>query len=299
MHAFNIRLYTDMPHSIYAPQNTIRMEKKITYMGKLFKLTTFESTNGIRIFIGGHSNIYCLEGFIYKDTVMNNSYIDKSVGQLVQVYYDQACSLNGDFEKGIDTRNLIHLFLSIVKKNFTHVTQIKLTDASTKVCDNGSEVSLSNMLYARRGKTWYEHHFKATLDTKYTAMFDNAVRRFTAAKDTFSWEQFTPFIKGDLPLPQQEMKEIYNKATTWQEFFSTVANRIGDAEFCEFVSPWLNDFMATIMGFNFVMGFYYIPLTHYQQREYTVSPFTGGGRKRYTIRRGRIEKAQRHSRALE
>lgn len=276
------------------------MEKKITYMGKNFKLTTFEAENSIRIFLGGHSNIYCLEGFIYKDINVDNRFIDKSIGLLVQVHYDQACSLDGDFEKGIEPRNLIHLFLSIIKKNFKHVTRIQLTDASTKVCDNGFEVSLSNMLYARRGKTWYEQHFKAVLDIKDKAIFDNAVAHFNAAKEGMSWDNFTPFIKGDLPLPQEEMEEIYNEARTWQEFFGAIANKIGDAEFCEFVSPWLNDFMAVIMRFTFVMNFYYIALISYQQREYTISPFTGGGRKRqFTIKRGRIERAQRHSKALE
>lgn len=280
-----------MPHFILPPQNTIRIEKKVTYMGKNFKLTLFDAKNSVRLFLGGHSNIYCLEGFLYKDN---------PVGTLVQVYYDQACSLDGDFEKGIDTRNLIHLFLSIVKKNFKHVTRIQLTDASTKVCDNGSEVSLSNMLYARRGKTWYEQHFKAVLDTRDTAKFDNAVARFNAAKESMDWDNFSPFIKGELPLPQEEMEEIYTKSKTWQDFFGAVANKIGDAGFCEFVSPWLNDFMVAIMGFTFVMSSYYIPLITYEQREYTISPFVGGGRKRkFTIKRGRIEKAQRHSRALE
>lgn len=289
-----------MPHFIVEPTNTIRVEKKIVYMGKNFKLTIFDSENNVRIFLGGHSNIYCLEGFIYKDINFDNKFIDKTVGILVQVYYDQACSLDGDFEKGIDTKNLIHLFLSIVKKNFKHVTQIQLTDASTKMCDNGSEVSLSNMLYARRGKTWYEQHFNAVLDTKDKAKFDNAVARFNAAKESMDWDNFAPFIKGDLPLPQEEMEEIYNRARTWQEFFGTIATKIGDADFCEFVSPWLNDFMQILMKFTFVMTFYYIPLSNYKQREYTISPFTGGGRKRkFTIRRGRIEKAQRHSKALE
>ena len=173
-----------MPHFIVAPQNTVESSKKILYMGKNFKLTTFEAENSVRIFLGGHSNIYCLEGFVYKDSAKDNSYIDKRVGELVQVYYDQACSLDGDFEKGIDTRNLIHLFLSIVKNDFPHVTRIHLIDASSKMCDNGSEVSLSNMLYARRGKTWYEQHFNATLSVDFTKQFDSASRRFNNIKNT-------------------------------------------------------------------------------------------------------------------
>jgi hypothetical protein len=294
-----------MPHFIKKSLNTIENSKKIFYMGKNFKLTTFESETGIRIYLGGHSNIYCLEGFIYKDIDFNTSLIDKTVGMLVQVYYDQACSLEGDFEKGIDTRNLIHLFLSIVKKNFKHVTRIHLIDASTKLCDNGSEVSLSNMLYARRGKTWYEQHFKAVLDVECTTIFDNAVKRFDNAKDKFTWNTFSQFIKADLPIEQDKMIRYYENAKSWQQFFGSIANEIGDATFCEFVSPWLNDFMKTAFGFSFSMFAYHIPLIVYQPRLYSVLPFnnTGGSKtnrkRKFTIRRGRLEKYNHGSKALE
>ena len=298
-----------MPHFIVKPQNTIENEKKIFYMGKNFKLTTFESDNSIRFFLGGHSNIYCLEGFIYKDLEASNQFMDPSVGILVQVYYDQACSLEGDFEKGIDTRNLIHLFLSIIKNEYKHVSRIHLIDASTKMCDNGSDVSLSNMLYARRGKTWYESHYKAALDVKYTELYNDAVARFSKAKDKLSWNSFKPFIKGPFPLNEAKMELLYTGAKTWQDFFSAVANKIGDAKFSEFVSPWLNDFMMTAMKFSFSMFAYHIPLITYQPRLYSALPFNiveseGGGesknkrKRKFTIRRGRLEKG-RESRALE
>ena len=93
------------------------------------------------------------------------------------------------------------------------------------------------------------------------------------------------------------MEEIYNMSNTWQQFFGLVANKIGDASFCEFVSPWLDDFIQTTLRFSFSMCAYHIPLITYRSRLYSVLPFNSGGRRK-TIRCGRLEK-KRGSRALE
>lgn len=290
-----------MPHFIAKPNDAKETLYKITYRGKNFKLSCYETEEGIRFFLGGHSNIYCLEGFIYKNEEHIAKTNDISIGTLVQVYYDQACSLEGNFEKGIDTRNLIHIFLSIIKRNFKYVALIQFIDASTKACDNGSEVSLSNMLYARREETWYQAHFGAFINPSYTKRFDTAVTRFNENKTNMSWTSFKGYIQALLPLDENMMKIKYEGSKTWQEFFEWIAIKIGNSKFCEFVSPWLNNFMFLKMGFNFSMASYFIPLITYTPILYTAHKFNSGGggssndstngrKKKFTIKRSRLEK---------
>jgi hypothetical protein len=279
-----------MPHLIVRPEDTTETLYKITFRGKNFKLSAYESDEGIRFFLGGHSNIYCLEGFIYKNEEKIRENNDVSIGTLVQVYYDQACSLEGNFTKGIDTKKLIHIFLSIIKNNYPHVSRIQLIDASTKACDNGSEVSLSNMLYVRKGQTWYESHFSAFMDPSYTKRFDDAVVRFNKSKINMSWKVFKGYIQGSLMLSETSMKNQYEQSKTWQEFFNWIATKLGDSKFCEFVSPWLNNFMFLKMGFNFSMASYYIPLITYKPVLYTTHKFNEANKRRFTIKRSRLEK---------
>lgn len=288
-----------MPHIIAKPRNTTETLFQIKYQKKNFKLSAYESDEGIRFFLGGHSNIYCLEGFIYKDISPIKEIYDISVGLLIQVYYDSACSLDGNFEKSIDTKNIIHLFLAIIKKNFKHVQKIKLMDASFKECNNGSKVSLSNMLFVRRGLTWYQQHFKAYIDPDYLKKYDDAVKRFNESKSKMPWEVFVTYIRGSLPLKESDMKIRYETSSSWQHFFDGIAIKIGDSKFCEFVSPWLDAFMALKMQFDFGMAPYLIDLQLYSPiTEYEIKPFrhVGGHRRRkYTLKKGRLEKLENKS----
>lgn len=250
---------------------------------KSLKLAVYENENTINLYMGG-MRLYCIDAFIHKpESVfvkmgLNNS----SEGLISHLYYNSECSLEYNFQKGFDTRAILEILISYIRNTYPFVEILSFTDASHKVCDNGYTVELSEMSYVRTGKTWYETHFYAYMDKKDRQVFEQAEEKFQTLKKIYTWDMMLNFIQSDMDIPG--IQELYEKTTTWQEFFGQLSQDIGIADFCIFVSPWLHRFLSITLKYNFSSAKYIIPLDKIKNISYTEEPFVRGG-KRFTYKK--------------
>jgi hypothetical protein len=258
--------------------------KTLKYGKKTFKLSIYETTDCITLFIGGN-NLFCIDAFLYKPDSPFSRIPGFNLNEAVlsHIYYNSDCTLNKNFERGTDTLNILSLLISYIKDNYKHVTTINLNDTSFRECDNGQIVELSEMSYIRTGKTWYETHFDAKLKDEDRDIFLKIERNFQNKKENISWNMMKNFITGELPLSDNILAEMYNTAKTWQEFFGTLSNKIGISKFCIFVAPWLHRFILTVMDYNFSNVKYTIDIKNIPYIDYTSSNQQGG--KRQTLKK--------------
>jgi hypothetical protein len=254
---------------------------KLTIGNKSLKLVKYESAREISFYIGGHT-IYCIYASLYKD---NGIVI--SVGSLNKIRYDQVCSLENNFMRGIDTNMILKLLLSYISRNYPTVKQLSFNDTSSRPCDNGESVNLAFMSYLLHGKTWYENHFGAFLEKRDLTTFNKYESDFQNRKKMTTWESFIIQMHKILQMPihENELKELYTQSATWHEFFKTIHNRLDISEFCVHVQPWLDRFMNLYFKLNLIGLQYQMPVKDYGVN-YIEGTYQRGGRK-YTRRVGR------------
>ena len=245
-------------------------KKTILKVGsKSLLLTIHENAFSIMLYIGGH-DLYCVNVFLSKSDNLIS-------GDLVHIYYNVNCSLEHNFQRGIDTNMIICLLMSYISRMYPLIETLKFNDASFRVCDNKYIVELPQMNYITSGKTWYEKHFGVYLDTKEKERFLEYERKFQAAKKTTSWAYFRSFITSELPFSEEEAEKLYDSVDSWQEFFRPVLDKIGISQFCIFVSPWLNTFFLKFFKKSFVSFDYLMPITN--SVKFTETQYVHGGQR--------------------
>ena len=259
--------------TIEKPRKEIKVNRFIiTTDSKRFVLTIHESNDMYRIYIGGYKK-YCVEGFFFKPSSplrsasikyltqykLNNKDDDISAS-LSHVYYDKDCGIDRNFERGTDTRLLIKLLASFIHKYYPKITKMYLSDASTRRCDNGTETKLYETSYITSGKTWYQKNFNAYLEGSNLEYFTKMTNAFQEKKKDISWDSFKGFVLEEFPIDEDTLKQIYDNAPTWQDFFGPLSELIGPSKFCIFVSSWLHGFMETYLGLTFNTIEYVIPI---------------------------------------
>jgi hypothetical protein len=271
--------------SIIIPPSSAKLPptiQAIAVASKTLKVTTYETQDTYTIFIGGH-DLYCIECMIYKPESSFARFVPTNIARLVQIYYNVNCSLEGNFQRGIDTTRIFQTLCEHIRNTYTHIDTISLTDASFRTCDNGHDVDLAVMTYLRTGKTWYEKNYGAYLDDSDIPKFRKMEQRMQQLKLTMSWIEFKQFIKGDYPLSELELQTMFESASTWLDFFGPLSDKIGISEFCIFVSPWLSAFWD-ISKYSFASGTYYVPLKNIPSISYKPTEYKRGG-KRFTRKR--------------
>ena len=262
---------------------TLVIKKTIKIGNKSLLMTTHESNSSIIIYIGGHDT-YCIDAQILKPS----SKEPVTIGNLTKIRFDVNCSLEHNFVRGFDTNMILKLLLTYIHDIYPTTKAMRFSDASTQTCDNGFSVDLSEMLYLITGKTWYEKNFGAYLDGYSLENFKTLETGFQAKKSTISWEMMKDIITTDLPLTDDEMKQLYDSAVTWQDFFGGLSEKIGIPEMCNFMAPWLHRFIQQYFRFNFMANTYMIPVGDYKI-PYTVLEYKNirGGR-RFTRKRVKL-----------
>ena len=255
-------------------------QHKIRIGTKSLLMTSHETSDSITLYVGGH-DLYCLNVNIIKTTSPMARVIDPAIANLQKIEYNQQCSLEGNFKRGLDTNMILKFIITYIKTSYPHVTGLSFNDASYRSCDNGAQVSLAMMSYITTGKTWYQNNFGAFLDSKSDIIFQKVETEFQQKKSVVTWE----ILKGmiDIPIEEDAMKEMYESAKTWQEFFGTLKDLLGVSEFCIFIAPWFDTFIKNYMRFNMMGLLYIIPVEDYGI-VYTVSEYQRGG-KAYTRKR--------------
>lgn len=244
---------------------------------KTLRLIQHESPDIITLYIGGHTK-YCIYGFITKSSSPMARFSDISIGNLSKIHYNQACSLEHDFKRGVDTNMILKVFLSYIHKHYPHIKQMKFEDASYRPCDDGQIIDLAEMSYITTGKTWYEKNFAATLAPTSEGQFKVLELKFQKMKLEIDWNTFKGFITTKLPIDEIELQKIYEDATTWQDFFGPLREKMGIELFCPFVAPWLHTFMEMVFKFSFIQFKYLMPVEP-NRISFTELPYSRGGRR--------------------
>lgn len=254
--------------------------KRLKFGSKSLKLTIYETIDTISLFIGGH-DLYCIEGLIYKPSsvYITDLGYPLNVGRLVQIYYNINCSLEGDFKRGIDTTNILHILCKYLREHYPYVEYLTFTDASYRTCDNGVTIDLAKFSYLRTGMTWYEKNYNAFLEEKYIPLFENMQLSLQRAKNTLTWDRFKQFIHGEYPLDEIKLKELYDKSETWKNFFGSLSDIIGIPQLCIFIAPWLNTFFTSITSTSFSSFTYVLPLHSVPDTVFEVTSYSRGGRR--------------------
>jgi hypothetical protein len=257
---------------------------------KSLKLTQYESQDAFTIFIGGH-DLFCIEAMFYKPTSSFITMLDNpvNIGHLTHIYYNQNCTLENNFQRGIDTNNIMRILCSYIHNTFPYIEYLTFSDASYRTCDDGHDVELAEMTYLRTGKTWYEKNYDAFIDEAHKSLFETMETRLENAKRNLTWNEFKQFISGSYPYPETEMKDMFENAATWQAFFDPLSERMGISKFCIFVAPWLHRFFTAVSRTSFSSFRYILPIHRVPTIDYTLSAYHRGGRK-LTRRRVNLRK---------
>ena len=242
---------------------------------KSLLMSLYETEDSITLYIGGH-DMYCLDINIIKYTSKMASTFDPTIANLSKIQWNQNCSLEYNFRRGIDSNMILKFAITYIQKTYPHVKGISFNDASFRTCDNGQNVSLAMMSYISTGQTWYEKNFGAYLEPEYISIFKSAKQRFIESKNNISWESMKSIFRK-FPMDESKMKTIFESATTWQDFFGPIKDIIGISEFCIFIAPWLDKFLNRTMRYNILGLQYILPIKDYGI-VYTVSEYQRGGR---------------------
>lgn len=246
--------------------------------GKGILLTIHESPRSTLLYMGGR-HLHCISAQIIKPNA--------PIGNLMTVDFNTQCSIENDFQRGIDTKALTRLMLSYISHNYPFVKDMKFDDVSTRSCgDSDQYVFLSEMSYITTGQTWYQRNFSAYLDPVSLSEFQEADQQFQTLKQTLSWST----LIDRYILQESPFQMLYETENTWQDFFRALRGQMGVEEFCDFIAPWLHSFLQDTMRFQFVHRKYFMPVTSVNGIEYTMSPYTRGGR---STRRRRFMRLRR------
>jgi hypothetical protein len=223
---------------------------KIKIGTKNILLATYEKERRINIYVGGHDK-WC----IYCELIKDNGIV-KELGYLIQIRYDLLCSLDDNFTRGHDIKQLIRFLIQHIYNNYPMVKGLSFNDLSTKQCNNEIDVNLAVMTYLYSGKTWYQKNFDVIVSPQSIDNWNKNIEKLTNAKQ-LQWDEISNTIrletllsltksKDDTLLFQNEddVKILYDESKTWQDFFGEINKQIEIADFCDFISNWIVKFIA-------------------------------------------------------
>jgi hypothetical protein len=241
-----------------------------------FLVVSYESSRTINIYVGGPEK-WCIHCELIKD---KNTI--KPLGYLIKLRYDMLCSLEHSFAKGSDTKQLVMFLIQYINNKYPEVKELMFNDLSTRQCDNASDVNLAVMTYLYLEQTWYEKNFGAYLGEQSKSDFKRIKEYYNESKN-IPWNEMSITIENNSysELTDDEMETLYKSTKTWKEFFETIYKRIDIADFCMFISSWINKFI--LKYFNNLQGLSYVmPIKDYKLKymESEYNPKKGG--RRYT-----------------
>lgn len=251
------------------PQETETFQ--VIHLGSLsLLLTKRESEKLITIYLGGPMR-WC----VYCELPKSNGQL-KEIGYLNKVRFDLLCSMEHSFAKGHDTKQVIRLLVQYIHDIYPSVTHLSFNDTSTKACDNSVDTSLAFMTFLYTGKTWYEKNFDAMIALQSKAEYEDLKKRFIDLKKK-PWEEFWDYANRGAILQEPVLKALYESSETWEDFYGSIVDEVGIAEFCNWISAWsqryAHDHRIQFMTFTF-----HLPIRSYGL-SFTIDQ-KGGRRKR-------------------
>jgi hypothetical protein len=85
-----------------------------------------------------------------------------------------------------------------------------------------------------------------------------------------------------MEIPEDEIKELYEKTSRWQDFFYPIVERLGKSKTCILFAPWFDRFVRTYLRISFISLRYSLPVKDHEI-PYTMT----GGRRRRSIKKNK------------
>lgn len=283
-----------MSHKVPAPRSDVREEKFVVTLPDRteYLVTVHTSTDSVVYFFGGATS-YCVECQVHLEDSRYAPFVNIHHADISRVYYEDLCCLNRRFMRGGDTQKLLLLVISFIRNTHPHITGFILSDTSSRQCGNGDYVNLALMHYLQDGLTWYASHFGAQFaDEDDIRKLHTAEDRIRQAKPV--WGKIRSYIFSEFPISEEELRLLYESHDALT-FFRELNKRIGVAEFCSFISRWIDQFIRDNFKFTFSNIKFVIPITgnHHINPpiEYTKGPYQSGGKRlRQTRKRSKASR---------
>jgi len=263
---------------LYYTKKTTQTEtrEELSTASNTFLLTRRSSDWSVMLYIGGLTT-YCIECQVQYDSPTAN---------LVKIDYNETCSLSVRFKRGEDTVRILELLLSYIQNTFKHVRQLQFDDYSSRECDERRRIDLAPFYYVFNEKTWYMNTMGAKFADKEDAdTFLQATKEFQKKKPTTTWMEYDRYVTTAHPLPEEEMKTLFEEHTTWTSFFNALKSRVDIAELCKYMEPWIQRFVKEKSGLQFsTMRFVMdVPNPTLRTVLYTSKPYVKNGG-RFTVK---------------
>lgn len=261
------------------------MEYFLRVKKRIFRALVEKRSYGFFITIGGKAFTKCME--LSVSVSSSNSSLTPPIGILMQVKSEPECGYDSFLENG-ETPDMIKAGLQLCASIVPGLKLFRLNDDSNIECGKsrsssppralGKPFALPQLSIAIYGKTWYERHFGAVLENerKYSA-YRNAVEVLSTPIG-IPFEQFA--MQNVLTDEQADiLKEPFNTATTWHDFFKAVPRNM----FCNAFYNWLPFFINRILDDEFNNNGWVINIDTMQKVDMQIIPkpsLSGGKRTR-------------------
>jgi hypothetical protein len=232
-----------MPPPRLPPRSSEKQEEK-------YVITLPDKTEYLVVSHESDTSFVCAVCQVYKEDTHMSRFQDVRLAHISNIDYQELCCLNRRFQRGTDTRMLIHLVLSIINKRHPWVIGATLNDYSERPCSNNHIIDLAIMHYLQDGQTWYMSRFGAVMsetdNIKLKAAEESIVQK------NYPWELINSYIiYRDLTIDITEIQDLYISSSNILDFFRRLYAKIGISEFCSFLSLWIDRFMKERFTFNF------------------------------------------------
>jgi hypothetical protein len=214
-------------------------------------------------FIVGNRQSPCLEGSIILENTTNNERLNKYeyTASLIKIDALIECSLEDIsteyFNKYSFGKEMLDSITFFINSQFPRIKTIKLTDMSFIPCNRLQNEILDLLSYsiALYGKTWYEKTANAyILPKEKYEKYRNQVKIYmdTKTKDDISFELFyntvmfkNHYTRNIITDNYDSYKDIYEKSSTFPDFFIEINKLVKREDKCNFFKSWLYDFIAS------------------------------------------------------
>ena len=211
-------------------------------------------------------------------SISYDKYNNPISAKIPTLVHDEECSLSISLDKGEGTIQMIKTLLRYIKAKIPEINEFVFEDKSNIECGTKEEkhqkrrpperglapaqraegrhkrgthavpIALYYFSIAFNCVTWYEKHFNAYQED---LSINNAYR--SCVKDLLKTEKMKPSFDDFLRIAQppmkyvDELKELYNKTSTYGDFF----NSIPKEDRCRLVREWISTFMEYYLKWVF------------------------------------------------
>lgn len=226
---------------------------------------------------------------MYPDSQKVLPFINYKLAKLITTHYNERCSVNEKLERSEGTKHMINTALYLVSKMCPFVEGFELNDASTRLCDNNTTITLSYFSITNYGKTWYEKNFNAYIEDKIKSANYKQTIHTLLATNLSDWDTFRiMFLRDTEKDVQSHLESIYKASRTYEDFFKNI-HKIGISKSCVYMQPWIDNLMLTTDLRNYILFTQWVipvkSIKHIKIVNYTTEHSISGGKQRKSRKR--------------